>query len=228
VRPHITATFAVRDEPDSLVDGLVRNLAPWVDEFVRVDVPRTGPWGHEGELRSRQRRLCRDRGATWVLFIDPDERIEDRAAEVVPAALERAHRRDVIGFPLREMWTPTAYRVDGQWAAKKPRRRLINLANPSAVYPHKPIHCGLAPAGVRRRITLPVNLYHLKNIEPANRVQRAEAYLAADPEFRHQRREGRDWSWLHDEAGLELEEIPAGRGFSPAYEAGSYLFTAPR
>jgi hypothetical protein len=68
-----------------------------------------------------------------------------------------------------------------------------------------------------------------KNIEPENRVARAEAYLAADPRFEYQRRETarQDWSWLHDETDLELSEIEPGRGFTPPYVAGSYRFTVP-
>lgn len=228
----IVATYARRDEPDSLVDGLHENLAPWVDEIIPVQVPRTGPWGHEGALRQHQRDLVSKctpdhRGGVWALFVDPDERIEDRAAQIVPEALARASRRDVFGFPLREMWTPTAYRVDSGWADKKPRRRLFHL-RPGQIFANKPIHCGIVPRNrVNERVTLPVNLYHLKGIEPANRIARAQAYVDSDPMFRHQRRASQDWSFLYDETGLQLEEIPEGRGFSPPYVAGSYQFIAP-
>lgn len=228
----IVATYARRDEPDSLVDGLHENLAPWVSDIIPVQVPRTGPWGHEGELRQRQRdlvsKLAPDhRGGVWVLFIDPDERLEDTAATIVPAALAAGARRDVYGFPLREMWTPTAYRVDSGWADKKPRRRLYHL-RPGQTFVNKPIHCGIVPTNrVRERVTLPVNLYHLKGIEPGNRVERARAYVDSDPLYQHQRRASQDWSFLYDETGLVLETIPEGRGFSPPYVAGSYVFTAP-
>lgn len=226
---HITATWKRRDEPDELIADLRANLAPWVDAFVELQTDRTAPgWPHEGDMLRQQRRLLRDAGATWVLFIDPDERIEDRAASVVRAAIAAGHHHNIYGFPLREMWTPTQWRCDGQWGTKMPRHRLFYLHRSGVVYAHKPIHCGVAPRGGRdRRVTLDVAMYHLKNIEPENRVARAEAYLAADPTFAHQRREGKDWSWLHDETDLELAEIEPGRGFSPAYAAGSYRFTVP-
>lgn len=224
----IIATYARRDEPQSLVDDLRANL-PWVDGFVELQTPRTGPWPHEGQRLARQREMILDQyGPCWVLFIDPDERLEDRAAEVVPAAVAEANIRDVLGFPLRELWTPTAWRADGEWARKKPRRRLIHL-HEGRRWMSRPIHCGVVPtSGVLSRVTLDVWLYHLKSIEPANRLARAEAYLAADPQFRYQRREGKDWSWLYDETGLRLEEITPDRAYSPVYQPGSYLFKAPK
>lgn len=222
----IIATYAVRREPKWLVDELRANLA-WVDGFAEIDNRRqVGGWAHEGELRARQRAACRELDADWVLFVDPDERIEDRAACIVRDVADAGGRDVVYGFALREMWTPTAYRVDGQWAAKKPRRRLVALVD-GVQWPNKPIHCGLAPTSVAlRRVTLDLRLYHLKNIEPANRKARAAAYLAADPDFRWQRREGRDWDWLWDETGLQVTQIEPGRGFTPAYTR-PYLFQPP-
>lgn len=234
-RVKIVATYKRRDEPDSLIADLRANLSPWVDAFVELQTPRTGPWPHEGRALERQRQLVRrEHGETWVLFIDPDERIEDGAVNVVREAISQAMvrgagRQAQFQFPLREMWTPTQWRTDGIWGNKKPRTRLFHL-HPGQRFRDKPIHCGVVPVGpAGNRITLPVAMYHLKNIEPANRIERARAYLDADPRFEHQRRErhGRDWEWLYDETDLELAEIEAGRGFSPPYVPGSYAFTAP-
>jgi len=65
--------------------------------------------------------------------------------------------------------------------------------------------------------------YREVNSREANRRDRAT--------FTHwrgsQRREGKDWSWLHDETDLTLAEIEPGRGFTPPYVAGSYRFTVP-
>lgn len=231
--PKIIATYKRRDEPDSLVADLRANLSPWVDGFVELRTPREGPWPHEGRALERQRQLVRrEHGNTWVLFVDPDERIEDQAVNVVREAIARAMHGGArlqaqFQFPLREMWTPTQWRCDGDWGRKKPRTRLYHL-HPGQRFRDKPIHCGVVPIGPSgNRTTLPVAMYHLKNIEPANRVTRAQAYLDADPRFEHQRREGRDWEWLYDETGLQLAEIEPGREFSPAYVPGSYLFTAP-
>lgn len=223
----ITVTYKRRDEPQSLIDDLRKNLS-WADAFVELQTDRNAPgWPHEGELLRAQRRACRRAGATWVLFVDPDERLEDRAAHVVRTAIESASTDTLFGFPLREMWTPTAWRVDGEWGRKMPRHRLFHLHG-GQTFAHKPIHCAAAPMTLRRnRVTLDVAMYHLKNIEPENRHSRAEAYTRADPHFRWQRREGKDWSWLYDETGLQLAEIEPGREFSPPYEVGSYRFVVP-
>lgn len=226
----IVATYKRRDEPDELVADLRANLAPWVDGFVELQQSRTGAWQHEGQSLETQRRLIRrEWGSVWALFVDPDERIEDSAVNVVREAIARAPagQQAQFQFPLREMWTATQWRTDGDWGNKKPRTRLFHL-HPGQRFRDKPIHCGVVPIGpAGNRITLPVAMYHLKNIEPENRVARAEAYTDADPRFEHQRREGRDWSWLYDETGLQLAEIEPGRGFSPAYVPGSYRFTVP-
>lgn len=233
----LIATYKRRSEPDGLIADLRANLAPWVDAFVELRQSTEGGWQHEGESLERQRQLVRREtgGApTWVLFVDPDERIEDNAVNVVREAIERAERRDPVHgqrtafqFPLREMWTPTQWRCDGSWGHKKPRTRLFHL-HPGQRFVNQPIHCGVAPMTANgNRVTLPVAMYHLKNIEPENRTARAQAYTDADPRFEWQRREGKDWSWLHDETGLVLADIEPGRGFSPAYVPGSYRFTVP-
>lgn len=230
----VLAVTTQRDEPDWLIDDLMVNLRDVVSDVLVHKVSRTGPWGHEGRQNLAKRDLLRAAGATWALFIDPDERLDHSAADYIPGIVASARLIDgtqAFGFPLREMWTPTAYRIDGSWGNKKPRVRLFWLRPESGMaYPNRPIHCGVAPRGSGRTAeVLPVNLYHLKNIEPENRAERAKAYMAADPEFAYQKPETaqRDWDWLTDETGLQLEEIPPGQGFTPPYTR-PYEFKAPQ
>jgi len=218
----LTAIYARRDEPDELVDGLRENLA-WVDHVVEVRVPREGGWGHEGQLMARKRALLEQHRAEWVLFVDPDERIEDRAAELIPPLLAQAPQSAIFMFPFREMWTPTHYRCDGAWGRKGARKRLFHL-HPGQTFLNKRIHCQPIPIMPRSvRQLLPTYMYHLKLIEPGNRVERARAYLDADPTGRWLN--GGDWSIFYDETGLQLAEPE--HPFTPPYRAGSYVFTAP-
>lgn len=220
----LTAIYARRDEPQELIDGLRENLH-WVDQLIEVQTPTSGPWPHEGELNAHKRELLAAAGAGWVLFVDPDERIEDRAAELLPPILAEASRRTIFTFPFREMWTPDRWRCDGAWGAKGDRKRMFHLHHGQR-FPNKPIHCQPVPVhGRYSRIRLPVFMYHLKMIEPGNRVERARAYLDADPAGRWLN--GGTWQQLVDETGLELAEIEEGRGFSPPYRQGSYSFQAP-
>jgi len=221
----LTAIYARRDEPQELIDDLRANLH-WVDRLIEVRTPTDGPWPHEGRLNAHKRELLRAAGAGWCLFIDPDERLEDAAAEVVPAMLAVASVRQVFTFPFREMWTPTQWRCDGAWGVKGDRKRMFHL-HAGQTFPDKPIHCQPIPMVSRRlRVQVPVFLYHLKMIEPTNRVERARAYRDADPGGRWLN--GGDWRHLVDETGLELAEIEPDRRFSPAYRAGSYIFQAPQ
>jgi hypothetical protein len=220
----LTAIYARRDEPQELIDGLRENLR-WVDQVIEVQTPRSGPWPHEGQLNAHKRELLAAAGAGWVLFIDPDERIEDREAELIPPLLAQASRRTIFMFPFREMWTPTQWRCDGAWGVKGARKRLFHLHHGQR-FPNKPIHCQPIPIVSRMsRALLPTFMYHLKMIEPDNRRERARAYLDADPAGRWLR--GGDWSHMHDESGVELAEIEPERAFTPPYRAGSYRFLAP-
>ena len=236
----VVLVYARRDEPQWLIDDLRANVA-WADLVAEVDNrSRVGDvgtgWQHEGRTRRLMRSMVTAAagGPAWFLQLDPDERLEDRSGEAVRAALSGTGADNTLfGFPLREMWTPTAYRFDGSWGHKTPRRRLFLLDPARAAYfANKPIHCSVTPKGSGYdRVTLDVWLYHLKNIEPDNRKRRADAYYAADPAFRHQRREGvgsgrEAWSFLHDERGLELVEIPDDRRFSPPYTR-PYAFVRP-
>lgn len=222
---HITVVYARRDEPQSLVDGMRANLS-WCDDFVEVQRPHEASWNHEGETR----RACREAAADaeWTLWMAPDERLEDRAGDVVRKALNEADRRSIFAFPLRELWTPTAWRADGLWGSWAPTCRIFQLL-PQWQYMNARLHCSPTPYnGARFAKRLDVHLYHLKNIEPANREQRRRAYLDADPHFSTQaplRADG--WDYLVDETGLEVREIEPERSYSPLYVPGEYHYVAP-
>lgn len=244
MRYPIIVSYARLHEPQWMIDDLRTNTR-WADAHVEIDNRRqhSDRWQHEGRTNAdrraaveRKARVMAGEPMAWHVHLDPDERLQDSAGDILRAAMSDAERTvrgtgRAFGFPLREMWTPTQYRTDGSWLTKKPRRRAY-LLQPGQDFVNKPIHCGVSPiVGVTDRVTLDAWLYHLKNIEPANRIKRADAYYAADPQFRHQRPESRSkgragWNWLHDETGLTLSPIPAGREFSPPYDR-AYQFVRP-
>ena len=223
MKAHITAIYARRDEPQTLVDDLRTNLG-WCDRILEVQVPREGPWGHEGALLARMRDTARSAGATWTLWMAPDERLEDRAGDALRTLLPTVDRRGALSFDVREMWTPTQWRSDGIWGRLR-QHRLIHL-HPGQTFQNKPLHCPVIPKQAWQFEQYSgLALYHLKHIEPANRIQRVLAYQRADPGFNSQpplREDG--WGWLVDEEGMELVDA---QPFSPPYVAGSYRFVAP-
>lgn len=210
----LVAVYARRHEPQWLIDDMRANLA-WVDELVEVDDRGRDPgeaWGHEGTLRALQRQRAIEAGADWVLVVDPDERIEDRAARQVRALMHRfGSQQVVLRLRLRELYEPDRYRVDGRWSLHW-RGRLYPV-RPDSVMSDKPIHCPPCPVN-HRRVPVDINLYHLKMIEPANRPARAAAYTGAEIQHGHTRR---DWRRMTTERGMVLQAIPAGRRYSPGY-----------
>ena len=222
----LIAVYARRHEPQWLIDDLHTNLAPWVDGFAVVDDRMRAPddpWGHEGQMRAAQRQAAIDAGADWVLVVDPDERIEDRAGGTIRPLIEQLSGQPVLlRFALRELFAPTAYRVDGRWGLYR-RARLYPVL-PGQQMSDKAIHCPPVPINPEyRRIDIDVNLYHLKMIEPANRAARVRAYARAEAAAGVR---ARQWTPMQRTVGMRLQTIPVGREFTPGYTR-PYLM-APR
>ena len=202
--------YAFRYEPDWLISELRENI-DWADGFVVYDTRDAAETWVPAKQRTRVLyNLAVEWGRTagrkiWFLQTAPDERFEVGAGDVIHDAIA-AHPTSRFTFRLRELWTPTAYRVDGVWGSKQ-RRRLYRLTSGG-------------PVG-DTTVNLDVNLYHLKMIEPDNRRRRREVFT--DHNTWDNRRQG--FGYLTDEHGLMLEEIPKGRGFTPPYR--QYDFTVP-
>lgn len=207
----LVAVFGWRWEPQWLVDELLENLAPIVDDIVWLDDrDRVGPWIHEGLYRRRQRDLLRENGADWVLLTCPDERFEDAAHWKIRAAIEREPQR-AHRMPIHEMWTPDAYRADKPLTTQV---RLFPLKMMDRALPNRRI--GSPPVNrwaARRARYLDTRVYHLKNIERVNRVRRARTMARLSWEANH--KNGVVWADHLDE-NVQLERM-GERLFSPAY-----------
>ena len=199
----LVAAFCYRYEPEWLIEDLHTNLA-WVDKIIGID---TSGYDELWIPRAERMRLMQDAGrkagATWMLHLDPDERLETRAEKVIRRALERPHYVR-YHMRMRELWTPHQYRVDGKWGSKR-RRRLYRL--------------GCRPDAPVGRLRL--NIYHLATVEPTNRQMRARIHT--DHNTWDNKSHG--FEYLADETGLTLEDIPPGRGYHPPYR--EYLKTVP-
>lgn len=211
----IVAVVGWRWEPEWLVHEWVENISPVVDDFCVIDNRnQTGPWQDEGQYRLQQRDIALKMKADWFLLTSPDERVEDRGAAIIRDAVENgpAAPRAVC---LREMWTPTQVRVDGQFKYR-PRFRLFRLLDMYGAVNHKRIHSPVlnldAKAERKRHPHLDVYFYHLKNALPGNRERRVRVMKELDREIGKRR----DSSWddfLSD--NVILEDVPRDRDFSP-------------
>lgn len=225
-------------EPAHLVEDMKENLA-WADKICIVDDRHRKTWRHEGEYRLLQREELQKAGIRpwdWVLVTSPDERWEKKA-ETVIRNIAQYKRRTIYRFHLKEMFTPTEYRVDGIWG-RKTRPRLYPYL-PDQVFSKKRIQQPPTPAGNYGRRLLDINIYHLKNIEPESREGRAEAYKKTDPNYIHLPRNARSvkaidpegkyerlgYDYFKDTEGIKLQKIPKRRQFTPAYTK-PYIFKA--
>lgn len=236
-RTRLLAIVAVRDEARFLA-GFLANVAPHVDGIVALDdgstdgsrdlleahpdvvevlqVPAGRPaWDEVGNHRRLvAAALCHE--PEWLLALDADERLE---RDFRPRA-ERVIRRgaplgfDTVSLKLRDLWgSRDRYRVDGVWGRKRPER--LFRARPDHAFDDQPLHACKAPLQARRlRGKAPVAdllLYHLRMVEPADRLARRRRYERADPGARWQPDYG--YAYLTDEAGLKLRRLPRGREF---------------
>lgn len=200
----IVAGYAHRYEPDWLIDQLRANLG-WVDGFaVHDDRENSAVWSVAKERNQKVIDKAVEMGADWVLFTAPDERWSPNAEQVIRAAIEDKPKGR-FAFPLRELWTPTEYRVDGVWGHKRRAR----LYRPAAF---KSGHI---------YVLRDVNLYHLKMIERTNRERRVEVFN------QHNKWDNRTtgFDYLADETGLTLEAIPPALMYKPKYR--TYEFSVP-
>lgn len=206
--PRLIAVYSFRHDAD-LVPDLLANLDFVDDAIGHDDRARVGGWYHEGQTRRALIERAKDAGADWILGIDPDERFERGAGSAIRRLIQ-TNDKVSFSFSIREMWTPTSYRSDGIWGVKA--RPSLFPVKPEQAFHDLRVHSPWTPKGYLVRRT-GINLYHLKMINPANRVARRDLYKSLDP--------GRSiqaigYDYLTDETGIELTEI-GDRRYYPEY-----------
>lgn len=208
-QPKIVGLFSFRYD-HHLVADLLENVSPFIDGWISWDDrERTTLWYHEGEIRQTLINAAREQGADWVLCIDPDERFERSASEIIPA-LTMGDRHIIWGFPLRELFAVNKYRVDGIWGEKKCWR--LFALNADQQFMNNNVHSAWYPINPGYSMQQAnVNVYHLKMIDPEARTARAELYKQIDS---HGIQEI-GYDYLTDETGMILEEIPHSRIYNP-------------
>ena len=216
-RPRVLAIFSFRYDAH-LVADLVENLRPIVDGYVAYDDRSSeSPYTNETERRMLLLEAAREMSAKWVLSIDPDERLEDATAGLMPKMTKRDHPI-IWKFRLREMYSPSDYRVDGIWGKKKIACLFPLLEG--QIFSNTFLHgsrCPINPNYEKRDSGL--NIYHLKMITAERRSARRDLYKALDPHNAYQKI---GYDYLCDESGLILKRIASRHKYSPLYrEEGS-------
>ncbi len=145
------------------------------------------------------------------MSIDADERVERDFRARAERVIRRGRILGRTGFSvrLRELWgSEERYRADGVWRQKWPSR-LFRLRAGVAV-DDQAVHAPKVPraAGWVPRADLVV--YHMRMIEPEDRVVRRRRYEELDPDASYQ---PRGYGYMTDERGLKLRPVPERRGF---------------
>ncbi|MGO9483299.1 MAG: glycosyltransferase [Rhodomicrobium sp.] len=221
-RPVLLGIFSYRYDAE-LVPDLLQNIEPAVDGWVAFDDRKAGGlFSSEPQRRKALIERARELGATWVLALDPDERIERGAATRI-RALTAERQRVIWELNLREMFTPSAYRVDGVWGAKM-QGRLFPVFD-GALNSEQPLHGAWCdPAAGYSVLPAGLNLYHLKMLDPAQRLARRDLYNLLDPDRLYQKA---GYDYLVDESDAVFEQIPPGRDFFPAHREPAKASEAP-
>lgn len=220
-RPRVLAIFSYRYDAH-LVPALISNIEPSVDGWIEYDDRgATGIFSSEVQRRVALLTAARATGASWALAVDPDERFEASIRDEIPNLLSRSDVR-AHSFPVREMYTPTHYRIDGVWGEKR-QVRLLSL-DQGVITPPGDLHLSWVSFIPAAHINdTEINLYHLKMITAERRKARADLYNHLDPNGIMQRI---GYDYLADDAGAELEEIAAGRAYFPPHEEDGGLWMA--
>src|SRR5262249_12788855 len=151
-------------------------------------------------------------GATWVLAIDPDERIELAGATRI-RNLTGERQRVIWQFNLREMFTASSYRVDGIWGSKMQGRLFPIFDGP--LCSEQPLHGAWCTAPANYSIVpAGLNLYHLKLISHTRRLARRDLYHRLDPNRLYQKG---GYDYLTDLTNAKYEPIAPARDFFPAH-----------
>lgn len=211
-RMRTIAVFSYRYDAH-LVPDLIANLDPIVDGWIAFDDRQAqGIFSSETHRRQLLLESARDAGADWILAVDPDERLERAAADRIGQLTSR-HQRIAWGFSLREMYSPTDYRIDGRWGGKV-QHRLFRAYDPLG-YRSNDLHGPWYPADLGfKEKNSGLNLYHLKMIEPKRRYGRQALYKHLDPKHEMQ---DIGYDYLTDETDARFERIPPDRGYHPPH-----------
>lgn len=207
------AVMGVRWEPEWLVEECITNLQPLVDRVEVLDNRhQSGEWQNEYDYRLQQREVARKHGARWFLLTSPDERWSAGCEDLVQG-LYRQDRHQVYTVTIRELWTPTAYRVDGKFADRQ-RYRIF----PVSMMDHldtATIHNKIVPHKYRRVAKrTEIEVYHLKHIVEENRARRAEVMQKLDERI-GKNRPGTWDKFVKSEDEVELVHVPTTSFYPP-------------
>jgi glycosyltransferase involved in cell wall biosynthesis len=210
--PRVTLSMVVRNEASRWLKQTLRAARPVIDDAVVIDDASTDDtvavverelaglplslhrnesprFANEIDLRRQQWDACVATNPDWLLILDADEVLEEKAAKVVPDIVRRASF-SAWGFHLHDMWSETHYREDEHWSAHKEARAFLVRYHPDYLYLWNETaqHCGRMPASATSALpsaAVNVRIKHMGWSTQADRYAKYDRYRHLDPEARH-------------------------------------------
>jgi len=231
----VVALIAVRDE-ERYLHGFFQHLRDFVDGFIVFDDNSTdrseelirrepkvlqvlerkqSSVPHFFEVQNRKALLSAawDAGVQWVLCCDADERFERRFLKELRSIVRSKREECVMGLHLRALWNKdNQYRVDGIYSNRE-KYILFPGTPPGNYYIPGLLHTPWYPpilGGNDRKQLLPFNVYHLKSIAAADRLERYEKFRSLDRALTQQ---PQGYAHLVSEKGAAFERVPEGREY---------------
>ena len=211
-RQRITVSMIVRNEADRHLRRVLEHAATYADRFVIIDdastddtvrvcreavgdVPLTllrleAPMfaGNEALARQRQWAATVATDPDWILVLDADERLEDRATVELPRLVQQ-DGVDVFVFRLFDLWDEDHYREDALWQAHTVYMPALVRYRPDvdATWGDKAVHARRLPTSFvqRRGRRSDLRIQHLGWSRAADRAAKYAHYQALDPDGRH-------------------------------------------
>ncbi|MGE5583957.1 MAG: glycosyltransferase family 2 protein [Bacillota bacterium] len=207
----LTLSMLVRNEAGRYLRQVLEHAAQYIDNAVVLDdasedetvevcrqalggipvtiVSNSKPGFHnEVALRKRQWDLVVSTNPDWILVLDADEMLEDRAKFVIRDLINQPFY-DHYSFRLYDFWDPTHYRDDPYWRAHKTYRVFLVRYQPRFKYTWREtaLHCGRLPnnIGLLPGRTSDLRVKHFGWASPADREAKYQRYRALDPSAKY-------------------------------------------
>lgn len=166
------------------------------------------PHSREIENRKELLKVALRRGATHVLCLDADERVE----QTMLAEMRSMDGPGPLAYSVqaRDLWdNADHYRTDGVWGTKR-KVILFELLPFASYWNDGRLHCPWTPPEIAYRvIPTQFNLYHFGSLTAELRQARVAKFNAIDLLKKFQA----DYDYLANVDNLTLERIPEGRGW---------------
>lgn len=207
-QPSVLAMMAVRNEAGRYLRPVLDRLATLVDGIVILDDASTDQTPElcrahpkvirfqrlesplftqdEAALRNILWAITVELEPAWILALDADELLEEKAKTELPALTDQ-QEFELITFPVYHFWGDLChYRSDQLWNPALARTACLFRYRKNQAYHWAPrrLHCGRFPteAYLSPRYHSPLRLLHLGYAAQHEREQKYRRYLSLDPE----------------------------------------------